>query len=80
MIVGTRLIPSSPSEGPKDRKYHDILLQGLSLEYQNIRRPNLERQAFGVADIRSMIAVIHTDNITHQSIASEGIVTPGMVV
>ena len=52
-----------PLEGPADRQYKDILLQALPSEYKAIRQAHLERDDFGHADIRRMMAAIYADNL-----------------
>lgn len=53
-----RLNRSSPSEGPTDRQYGDILLQALPPEYESIRRADLGRRNFGFAGIQRMMAAV----------------------
>ena len=47
-----------PPERPTDRQYEDILLQALPPEYKAIHQARLEREDFGLADIRRMMAAI----------------------
>ena len=72
-----RLSTSTPTEGPTDRQYEDILLQALPPDYESIRKAHLERRDFGLADNRRMMAAIYADNLSHRSITPVGIARPG---
>ena len=58
-----RLNACDPLEGSTDRQYEDIILQALPPEDKAIRQAHLEREDFGLADIRRMMSDIYADNL-----------------
>ena len=58
-----RLGACDPPESPTDRQYEDIILQALPPQYKVIRQVHLEREDFGLADIRRMMADIYADTL-----------------
>ena len=69
-------------EGPMDPQNEDIILQTIPSEYDRIRQTHLERRDFGLADIRRMMAVIYTYNLSRsessKDIAGRGTAMPAV--
>ena len=59
-----RLDISTSPDSPTDQYREDILLQALSPDYESIRRYDLKRRDFDLADVRRVMATVYADNLS----------------
>ena len=76
-----RLNSVTPMKDLSDRRYEDIILQCLTLEYDRVHQISFEREGCNLADIRRMMSKIYADNIVRSnSDSSRGITGRGVAM